>query len=124
MDDVMMLLPDVRLQFNIQHPSIEESYWYGYECARANFTEEDNPFPLKTTESDYWIEGWWDAFYAQEPMFECPTSFERVAVEANDSANDYDYHEQIEHFFVKLLEISGVLVISAIVGYQLIELVA
>ena len=70
------------------------------------------------------MDGWWAGFYNQEPIFACPATFEQAAIESEQSANDHVYHEHIENFFIKFLEISGVLVISAMVGYQLIELVA
>lgn len=124
MDDIMTLLPEVRLHFNIKHPTMEEAYWYGYECAHADIQEEDNPFAAGTTESDSWMEGWWAGFYNEEPLFACPMTFDNGAVESDHSANDHLYHEHIDNFFIKFLEISGVLVISAMVGYQLIELVA
>lgn len=124
MDDTMTLLPDIKLRFNINHPSIEESYWYGYECAVADLQEEDNPFKIGSTESDHWIEGWWAGFYEETPAFPHPLAVSHHNEQPSPSANDHVYHDHLEHFFVKFLEISGVLVISAIVGYQLIELVA
>jgi len=127
MEDTMKLLPDIQLRFYMKHASIEESYWYGYECATAELAEESNPFKPGSVESDHWIEGWWAGFYGEAPAFEHPLlegTPTPILVEADLSANDHVYHEHIEQFFVKFLEISGVLVLSAIVGYQLFELVA
>ncbi|NDH66742.1 MAG: transmission trait enhancer LetE [Gammaproteobacteria bacterium] len=125
MDDIMKVLPDIQLRFNINHPSIEESYWYGYECASAELDEEANPFNLGSVESDHWIEGWWAGFYGETPAFSHPLVEEKLqAASSDDSANDHIYYEHLEQFIVKFLEISGVLVLSAIVGYQLLELVA
>lgn len=125
MDDILKVLPDIQLRFNINHPSIEESYWYGYECATADLAEESNPFKLGSSESDHWIEGWWAGFYGEEPAFAHPLIVEKQQpLIVEDSANDHVYYEHLEQFIVKFLEISGVLVLSAIVGYQLLELVA
>ena len=124
MDDTTLMLPDIKLRFNINHPSIEETYWYGYEIACAEGSEEDNPFTLGTIESDHWIEGWWAGFYGEPPAFTHPVEAENIAAQLESSANDHVYQDHIENFLVKFLEISGVLVISAIVGYQLIEMVA
>ncbi len=125
MEDIMKVLPDIQLRFNMKHASVEESYWYGYEGATAELTEESNPFNSGTIESDHWIEGWWAGFYGEEPAFAHPLlANDYVPVKVDASANDHVYHEHIEQFFVKFLEISGVLVLSAIVGYQLFELVA
>ena len=125
MDDILKVLPDIQLRFNINHPSVEESYWCGYECASAELAEEANPFKLGTLESDHWIEGWWAGFYGEEPTFSHPLIAEKQQALSTDvSANDHIYYEHLESFIVKFLEISGVLVLSAIVGYQLLELVA
>lgn len=124
MDDIMSVLPDIQLRFNIEHPSIEESYEYGYECAVADLAEEANPFKLGTLESDHWIEGWWAGFYGEEPAFTQPVLAGPQISPSDDSANDHIYYEHLEQFIVKFLEISGVLVLSAIVGYQLLEMVA
>lgn len=121
MNDSMLLLPHVKLRFNIEHPSFEESYVYGYECARADLSENENPFAYGTSESDQWADGWWAGFYGEPPAF----SIAHDQSEYDGSANDHVYHDQKDHnFFVKFLEISGALVISMIVGYQLMELVA
>lgn len=116
------MLPDIKLRFNIDHPSIEEAYVFGYECAVAELSEEDNPFPLNSVESDHWLDGWWAGFYDEKPAFVIEGDYEILHEPA--SVNDHDYQEHHEHFFIRLLEISGVLVVSAFVGYQLIELVA
>lgn len=122
MSDTMLLLPHVKLHFNIEHPTFEESYVYGYECARADISEEDNPFAVGSKERDQWIDGWWAGFYGEQPAF--VLSADQDALELDGSANDHVYHDNRDNFFIKFLEISGVIVMSAIVGYQLIELVA
>ena len=125
MDDLMKILPDIQLRFNIKHPSLEESYWYGYECAVANLDEEVNPFKPDSLESDHWIEGWWAGFYEEVPAYDHPLLTDKPqTMPTHHSANDHIYYEHLEHFIVKFLEISGVLVLSVIVGYQLLELVA
>jgi len=123
MSDTMLLLPHIKLRFNIEHPTFEESYVYGYECARADVPEEENPFTPGSSESDQWLEGWWAGFYGEEPTF-ILADHQDAAANYDSSANDHVYHDQQESLFVKFLEISGVLVMSAIVSYQLIELVA
>ncbi|MCR9191106.1 MAG: transmission trait enhancer LetE [Gammaproteobacteria bacterium] len=124
MDDSLALLPDIKLRFNINHPCIEEAYWYGYECAAANITEDVNPFESGSTESEHWMEGWWAGFYGETPTLAHPLEVEHQQSQIQASANDHMFHDHLETFLVKFLEISGVLVLSAIVGYQLMELVA
>lgn len=120
MNDTKML-PDIKLRFNIEHPSLEEAYVFGYECARSELGENENPFPADSLESEHWSNGWWAGFYDEEPAFVLDGEYE--VLKPALPVNDHDYHHH-DGFFMKLLEISGVLVVSAFVGYQLIELVA
>ena len=122
MSDSMLLLPHVTFRFNLEHPTFEESYVYGYECARADVSEDENPFAMGTKEREQWIAGWWAGFYDEQPAFVLPA--DQDALDCDGSANDQVYHDSRDSFLVKFLEISGVLVMSAIVGYRLIELVA
>lgn len=119
MSDTKVLLPHVKLHFNVEHPTLEESYLYGYECAKYDVTEDENPFVDGSKEHEQWADGWWAGFYGEEPIFALEPFEAELA-----SANDHHYHEDKESFMLKFFEISGVIVISAIVGYQLFELVA
>jgi ribosome modulation factor len=124
MNDITMLLPHIKLRFNIEHPSIEECYMYGYECAIADVSEANNPYRIGTKEHDHWIDGWWAGTYGEEPLFTLNQEMEPMIADNANSANDHVYHESRDNFFIKLLEISGMIAVSALVGYQLIELVA
>lgn len=124
MDDTTMVLPDVKLRFNIENPNPEECYGYGYECAQTGIAEDCNPYRKGSAASEQWIEGWWAGFYGEESIFNSPIlANESVNIDPM-AANDQVYHEKLDNFFIRLLEISGVIAVSAIVGYQLIELVA
>ncbi|KTC92480.1 transmission trait enhancer LetE [Fluoribacter dumoffii] len=124
MNDITALLPHIKLRFNIEHPTYEDSYAYGYECALADVAEEDNPFQKGTQQAEHWLEGWWDAIEGEAPLFELnPLDKEEVAATAERAANDQEYCQK--HSFLSLvIEISGAIAASAIVGYQLFELVA
>lgn len=124
MNDITALLPDIKLRFNIDHPTYEESYASGYECALAYQSEEDNPFQKGTQEANHWLEGWWDALSGDEPLFNTNLiEANEMALEKEVSANDHHYCQK-HSFFSLVMEISGALAASAIVGYQLFELVA
>lgn len=123
MNDTTMLLPHIKLRFNIEHPSLEECYSYGYECAAADVDEESNPFRLGSKEHEQWTAGWWDGLYGETPTLALADDMDESSV-IKSSANDNVYHEPMDTFFIRLLEISGMIAVSAIVGYQLIELVA
>lgn len=123
MNDTTAVLPHIKLRFNIEHPSYEECYLFGYECALADIEEEENPFPEGSNEADQWLEGWWAGVYGEKPLF----NLNQLAVEeelVKDKASN-DQHYFRKHSFLSLvLEISGAIAASAIVGYQLFELVA
>lgn len=125
MNDTNALLPHIRLRFNIEHPNYEECYLYGYQCALAEVAEEDNPFREGSQEAEQWIEGWWAGFYGEEPLFELDGTLKEeqentrvTEVAANDS------YFQKSGIMALVFEISGAIAASAIVGYQLLELVA
>jgi hypothetical protein len=123
MNDIAALLPHIQLQFNIEHPAFEECYQYGYQCAIAEITEEENPFAEGSEEAFQWSEGWWAGFYAEEPLFDSAVLAEENAhIDAKPAANDTYYHKT--NFMALVFEISGAIAASALVGYQLIELVA
>lgn len=124
MNDMTALLPDIKLRFNIEHPSFEECYAYGYECALAETTEEENPYHINSKESEQWLEGWWAGFYGEKPLYEL-VDYDASQTEIGflEAANDYVY-EHVNGFFAKVFEITGMLAVSAAVGYQVLDLVA
>lgn len=125
MNDTTTLLSMLKLKLNIEHPSVEESYVYGYEAAKAGVEEEDNPFGEMTREYELWSEGWWAGFYGAEPAFSLDTVNEpEVASQPRAAANDYAFHDGMGGLFVKVLEITSVIGVAALVGYQVLELVA
>lgn len=122
MNDTTALLPHIKLRFNIEHPSYEECYLFGYECALSNVSEDDNPFRQNSREAEQWLEGWWAGVYGEEPLFDMAEIKDETAY-YEVAANDQEYVHK--HSFLSLvLEISGAIAASAIVGYQILELVA
>ncbi len=125
MNDTTALLPHIKLRFNIDHPSYEECYIFGYECALSEVQEEDNPFRDGSQEAEQWLEGWWAGAYGERPLFDLNSMEpeEEQLVIKEIAANDQQYCQK--HSFLSLVfEISGAIAASAIVGYQLLELVA
>jgi len=123
MNDITAILPHVKLKFNIEHPSYEECYVFGYECALAELDEAENPFKAGSQEAEQWLEGWWAGSYGEQPLFDLNTfESEESPIEREVAANDHHFHK---HNILSLVfEISGAIAASAIVGYQLLELVA
>lgn len=130
MNDITALLPDIKLRFNIEHPSFEECYAYGYECAAAEVTEEENPYREGTMEAEQWLEGWWAGFYGEKPLFKfgSESNPEQEVIFEPRAANDQTYHFGADlvssSFLSKMLKITGALAATVVVGYQVIDLVA
>ncbi|WP_131782641.1 transmission trait enhancer LetE [Legionella gresilensis] len=128
MENLNSLLPYIKLRFNIDHPDLEECYAYGYECAKAEIPEEENPYSIDTAEYEQWQEGWWAGFYGEEPLFSFgeneikEESQEPISV--GSAANDQTYHPLYTGFITSILRLSGALAATAVVGYQVIDLVA
>lgn len=123
MNNISALLPHIKLNFNIEHPSYEESYALGYQSAMHHANEEDNPYKLGSKAAEQWLEGWWDGLSNDEPLFDIAQYFEAdEIIERDKSANDNFFQKQ--SFLSLCIEISGAIAASAIVGYQLFELVA
>jgi|GEM_PF-723365 len=126
MNDMNVLLPHIKLRLNIDHPGYEECYAYGYECAVAEISEDDNPFTEGSDEFEQWSEGWWAGFYGEEPLFSLTetTSTDAAEAEALVAANEHEYHPFRDGLFEKCLNLTGALVATVIVGYQVLDLVA
>ena len=122
MSDTAELLSVLKLQLNVKHPSVEDCYVYGYEAAAAGIEEQDNPFRENTCEYDHWSDGWWAGFYEEAPLFSLDDS--TLSSTKAPAANDQVYTDGIGHLLVKVLEITSVIVVAALVGYQMLELVA
>lgn len=122
MNDLNTLLPHVMLHFTISHPTYEECYEDGYEAACAGLSEEENPFTENTKAAAQWLEGWWAGFYEEKPLFSEPDF--NLSSKEDTSANDQHYFAEHGHFFSKWFNISSAITATAILGYQLLELVA
>lgn len=123
MNDTSELLAHIALKFNIQHPSFEECYAFGYECALAEIHEDANPFDAQTKEAEQWTEGWWDGFYGEKPIYELKDYSPNHAIHFT-AANEQVFTERAHHMLVKLLEIGGVLSLAAFLSYYVIDMVA
>lgn len=128
MNDTSAWLPDIKLRFNIEHPNLEECYAEGYRYALAELSEQENPFREGTCEFEQWQEGWWAGFYGEEPLYDLDSS--ALSDEDNESddliaaANDGLFSIHNKSFLMKVLRITGAIAASALVGYQVLDLVA
>lgn len=119
MNNDKSLLSDLKLQFNINHPNLEECYGEGFDSAIEEIAEESNPYPANSLEREYWQEGWWAGFYQEEPLLNLATLDDTTV----DAANEGIYH-YAQDFLVKFLRISSAIAVTALVGYQFLDLVA
>jgi|TARA_R110000868_G_scaffold155976_1_gene382637 hypothetical protein len=124
MNELTDVVPDVKFRFHVKYPTLEECYAYGYESARADVQEDDNPYVTNSLNYEQWSEGWWAGFYDDQPLF----SFDAEHPEDDRAilapANDHSFHGVCENYLLRALEIASVIAVSAILGYQVIDLVA
>ena len=88
----------------------------------------ENPHAKDTEEYYQWADGWWDGFYGEKPLF----CFEEekledkgiVAPTMSKAANDKDYNASSGGYLYVILKITSALAATAIVGYQVLDLVA
>src|SRR3990167_244408 len=91
MNDTANLLSLLRLKFNIEKPTLEESYVYGYEAAKAGIGEGENPFCVHTSENEHWSDGWWAGFYGEEPLFVMDELSSAATMDEASAANDHAF---------------------------------
>lgn len=118
------VLPHVKLHFNLAHPNLEECYSYGYLCAVSEVSHDENPYKANTKEADQWSEGWWAGFYQEDPLFTEEDAVSSPEDTDLTAVNDTFFTEIRESYLTKVLEIASVIAVSAILGYQVLELVA
>lgn len=119
------ILSELRLRFHIENPGLEDCYADGYESALSEKPEESNPFAFGTVEYEHWSEGWWAGFYGEKPLYALDKDVPQPDLRLTSAAaNDVVYEDQPVSMLTRVLEITGLIVVSAFIGYQLIELVA
>lgn len=124
MTQLQDILPHVTLRFNIENADLEDCWVEGYQCASAEIDEEQNPFEADTAEYQQWNQGWWAGFYGEEPIYavSTDTSFEELPV---DAANEESWQKiQTKSWLGKVVKITGAIAATAVIGYQLVDMVA
>ena len=125
MTNQQQILAHLKLQFNISHPSLEECYAYGYECSKADLGDEYNPYPVDSIEFEHWQQGWWASFYGETPLFEIE-GFNQMLNGTEgpiEAAND-GWFKPTKTFMGRVVRLAGAIAATALVGYQLVDLVA
>lgn len=121
------ILPHVRLQFAIDNPSLEECYAYGYQAATAELSEDENPYGEGSLEFEQWQEGWWASLYGENPMYEVPplaeSESELISLDTS-AANDRWFIPRSGSLISRFARVTSAIAATAIVGYQVIDLVA
>lgn len=124
MNNTTNILPHLKLLLTVDHPSYEESYCFGYDCAEALMSEEENPYDQGTEEHNHWLEGWWAGFYGEEPLFKmAEPSAGNEPIEIMGAANEAQ-HFDYSVFVANFLKITGAITATAVLGYQILDLVA
>ncbi len=120
-------MPDVKLRLHIDHPTYEETYSFGYECAKAGMTEEENPYTQGASAHDDWLEGWWAGVFEEEPLFELTetkTTWDTDAPIVINLAANEETPVEYGNIITNVLTIAGAITVTAVIGYQIMELVA
>ncbi|MFY7697501.1 MAG: transmission trait enhancer LetE [Legionella sp.] len=125
MDDINAVLPDIKLRLNIAFPDLEDCYAQGYQSALDEVAEDANPYNIHSKESEQWLEGWWAGFYEEKPIYQSAELTDEVceSITETKAAND-SFYENLSGIFIKAIEITSVFVGVALVGYQVMDLVA
>ena len=124
MNKLTDVVPDIKFRFHVEHPTLEECYAYGYECARTDVQEDDSPYAVSSLNHEQWIEGWWAGFYEDQPLFSFDAEHPEDGAATLTPANDHSFHDACGNYLLRALEIASVIAVSAIIGYQVIDLVA
>lgn len=128
------LLPYVKLLFEVDNPSLEECYQWGYQMAQDGLEESENPFMetnADSKEAEYWNQGWWDGCYGVEPMFEvepvATAHAETTMAEAPSltelSANEDQFEVNKESKMTTVAKLAAA-VAGAFLSYQVIDMIA
>ena len=76
-----------RLIFRINTPYFEEVWLEGYDDFEALENDAVNPYPATSREHQYWDDGWWASFHAEERLF-------NLAGQVNPNAIVEEYTEK------------------------------
>lgn len=125
-----ILLPHLRLKLNLEHLNYESCYCDGYIAASEEHDVDDCPFEENSQQHKYWLEGWWAGFYGEAPLFdlELERHVETITQEAESTQVDVEGAANDPFFtgvsFSQVARIAGALAATALIGYQVLELIA
>jgi hypothetical protein len=126
------VLPEARLIFEIQCPSLEECWVDGYETAMANGLEDCNPYAKASSEYQHWNDGWWSGFYGESPINtyqdhqeisqDCPANMSQM--ESAEACNESIWtNPRFRLWAGRLVKVAGIVAVTA-AAMQLANLAA
>jgi len=127
------ILPHIRLKLALDNPDWQECYAEGYEMARAEVPESENPYEADSSEHEFWQDGWWDGFYGEAPKFEITANqlpgsaqhTQSTSVMREQAANEGSWTAVIHHHWaIRAAQFAGAIAASAAVAYQLLDIAA
>lgn len=124
MKEINELLPYVKLKMAVESPTLESCYIDGYLAMQAEIAEESDPFNAGSSESEMWLQGWWAAFYGEEPLFDLKTEKYNPKVEGiikHEAANDSVFASAS---FGRVVKVAGAIAATAFLGYQVMDMMA
>lgn len=69
-----------KLKLNIDHAPLEEYWMEGYEDGQIDVDESANPYKPGSKSHQQWTEGWWAAYYGEEPLYALDSQVNHVQV--------------------------------------------
>jgi len=127
------ILPQLRLKLNVDNPNLEDVWTEGYEVSMAGGNEETNPYKSNSVEHEHWSQGWWAGFYGEEPLYTLSLEPQEIhasvaditQVKVQPAANASVWmHPSVKRWAKHVVRIAGAIAATAVVGYQLIDMVA
>lgn len=111
----------VKLQLNASLHDVEDCWRQGYEQSANEVDESANPYQAGSKAHQYWQDGWWAAFYGEEPLFE------QAEVAVNQAVTLHDQQQCVEQstpqniVWRRFLQAAGALTVGMLC-YQLADM--
>lgn len=125
------VLPYVKFLFEVDNPSLEECYRQGYQMSLDGAEESEDPYAGRgQKESEYWLQGWWDACYGVEPMFDLELMASvhadtkpEIEWQEESAANEGAFEDVKESKITTIAKVAAA-VAGAFLSYQVIDMIA
>ena len=116
-----------QLRFQVDVPSLEETWLDGYQAGSHDKPEESNPYAMDSKEYAFWNEGWWAGFYQETPLFDLSGAVHAVENKvATQQKNNVDSNAVIKtpsRYIIRTIQVFAA-ILAAAMCYQLADFFA